>query len=168
MKIIGCILLFISCSLMGYFKAISYKTRVNELENIIEIIKLIEIEITYRKESLKKVFRRVSRSKKCWFSKVLEGCEKQLDSEISFENAWKHSIKCQENCPLNDCDLEVLHDLSLAIGRSDTAGQISAIEPIIIRLNCNLEMAKANNLKLGKMYKGLGIASGATLAILLL
>lgn len=168
MKIIGCVLLFFSCCLIGYLKAFSYKSRVKELENIIEVIKLIEIEITFRKENIKKVFKRVSGVKKCWFSNVLAECEKKLDENETFENAWRNSINNQENCTLKNSDIEILNDLAAAIGRSDAAGQSKMIAPILIRLNGNLEAAKSSYRTQGKMYKGIGVASGATLMILLL
>ncbi len=168
MKIAGCILLFFGCCLMGYMKAFTYKSRVKELENVIEIIKLIEVEITYRKESIKKVFKRVSGVKNSWFSNVLGECEKNLEDNESFDKAWKNSIKNQDKCPLNSSDIEILNDLAAAIGRSDAEGQSKMIVPVVIRLNRNLESAKSSYRNQGKMYKGIGVASGATLMILLL
>ena len=168
MKIIGCIFIFLGCTLMGYMKANSYKKRVVELENIIELIKLLEIEIIYRKENLKKAFIKVSNAKECWFSNVLKDCGQQLSLERPFENSWKNSIKTTADCPLVENDLTILNDLASTIGRTDALGQIKAIEPTKLRLNHNLESAKANYIRQGKMYKGLGLACGATFVILLI
>lgn len=168
MKFLGCILVFVGCTLMGYMKANSYKSRVIELENIIELIKLIEIEITYKKETLKKAFKSVARTKVCWFSNVLSECEKQLDLEKSFDNAWENSINVNDNYPITQSDLTILYDLASVLGKSDAIGQSKVIEPVVFRLKKNLEHAKANYASQGKMYRGLGIACGTTLVILLL
>lgn len=168
MKVAGCIILFIACCLMGYMKAFTYISRVRELEDIIELIKLLEVEITFRKENLKAAFQRVSKVKKCWFSGVLSKCEEYMHAEKPLNESWILAIGNMKNCPLNNSDLEILNDISIVIGRSDSEGQSKMLQPTIIRLNRNLESARICSCNQGKMYKGIGIASGATLAILLL
>ena len=168
-KLLGCILLTISCSLMGCLKANSYKERSRELECIMEIIKLIDMYITYKKEPLSKTFHKVSECKKCWFSNILDDCTKHINNNNDLENAWKHAIKQHiDKCPLTDEDISIIEDMILGLGKSDLDGQRRILEPILLRLEYNYKAASAKEKSLGKMYRTLGVAAGIVTTIIII
>lgn len=154
---------------MGFIKSFSYKSRRVELENTLELIRLLNLEISYRKDSLKKTFQRVAAQKQCWFSKVLEDCSEYLSFQEPLKTAWQNSLnKNMDSCPLLPKDIEILKDVSMGLGRSDTQGQKKIIEPAVLRLEAGIKEAARAEMKMGKMYRSLGVAAGVAIAVILI
>lgn len=169
LKLMGCIVLIACCCMLGYFKASSLRCRCQELENIIELIKLIELEITYKKDPLAKSFNKISSVKPCWFSNVLADCGSKLNGSSSLEFAWERAVNDHRSeAPIKEKDIGVLNDLFMGIGKTDTEGQQKLLEPAIHRMKTNLKDAYLQEQKLGKMYIALGTAAGAVTVILLI
>lgn len=169
LKLAGCMLIFAGCTLLGFIKAASYKERRRELEEILELIRLLELEISYRKDSLYKAFYKTGSLKDCWFSHVLTCCSNNLQQQNSMYCSWETAIADNiKNCPLQRKDIDILNDISLGLGKSDTAGQKKLIEPAIIRLEAALAESKEQEIKQGKMYKALGTSAGIAIAVILI
>lgn len=168
-KITGCILVFISCTTIGFLKSISYKERTAELQNIIEILKLMNMEIIYKREPLVKTFRCVAALKQCWFSEVLQCCSSRLAEQCPLHETWQEVMDEKKiKCPLHDRDINVLNDMVLGLGRSDAAGQQKVLEAALLRLRGCLEEAEEQEQKQGKMYCSLGAAAGVIAAVVLI
>lgn len=168
-KLMGCLVLMGCCGLLGYIKASAYRNRCMELENTIELIKLMDMELAYKKDPLAKSFNKISGVKKSWFSSVLKACSTNLHNNYTLENAWKDAINEYRNkAPLKDKDINILNDFFIGIGKTDAEGQRKIFEPAIYRLKSNLKDAYDQEHKLGKMYIALGTAAGAVAVILLI
>ena len=168
-KLASCTLLFISCCLMGFLKASAYKARSRELESILELMRLIELEISYKKEPLAKTFQKAAMLKPCWFSEVLQSSSNALSRQRPLQESWQEAITMhQGQSPLQQQDMEILKDLALGLGKSDTAGQIRIMKPAAIRLTEQLEAAREQERKQGRMYRGLGISAGVVIVIMIL
>ena len=168
-KIIAGILLFFSCTALGFSKASTYKARRLELENTLELIRLLHLDIAYRKDALAKVFQRTGLQKSCWFAQVLQECAEGLAAQRPLGNAWREALQRNElDCPLLPEDTEILTDLFLGLGRSDTSGQKRILEPAVYRLEQQIHKAQEQEWKMGKLYRSLGLAAGVVAAILVL
>lgn len=168
-KLVVCITIVVCCCLLGYIKAASYKGRCIELQNVLEMIKLLHIEMTYRKDSLAKSFKRISETKNCWFSDVLDECSNNLMCGYSLSDSWRTSVNGLRNkSPLNNKDIEILDDIVVGLGKSDSEGQKKIFEPAEMRLQTNLKNALIQEQKLGRMYISLGTAAGVIAVILLI
>ncbi len=169
LKMAGCVMVFVGCLFMGYFKALSFRGRCIELENILEILKLMELEITYRKEPLAKMFRKVSESRKCWFTNVLVTCSDMMEIKYSLRDSWTTALnEWQAGCPLEKEDVDILRDMVSGLGRSDSRSQSRIFTPAALRLEANLKKAAEREEKLGRMYKALGTAAGIVIVILII
>lgn len=154
--------------MLGMIKASSFKSRRKELENIIEVLQLMDIEITYRREPLFKTFCKTSSDRSCWFAKALDICGKELKNRKSLKEAWRIStMSLNEECPLDDDDKSILADLISALGKSDTEGQKKLLESTVSKLKINLNKASVIEHNQGKMYTALGTAAGIITVILL-
>lgn len=166
-KFIICIFIISGCSAAGLIKASAFGARTKELENILEVIKLLQIEIGYRKEPLQKIFSKLYSIKSCWFTEVLNVCSINLTNTTNLNEAWHNALNCKMNvCPLEKEDIVILEDLSLGLGKSDTEGQLNLIKPAIERLDGSLKDSQDKEIKLGRMYRGLGISMGIVIVIL--
>lgn len=169
LKIIGCILILISSYCLGVFKAQTYKVRTAELESILELLNLLELEITYKKEPLMKTFHKVANCKDCWFSTVLEHCSEEMVQQNPMMDAWQNAIAMhQRETPLEQQDIEILQDLALSLGKSDIQSQRRMLEPARIRLNERLAQAKELERRQGRMYRGLGLSAGVVIVIMII
>lgn len=168
-KLISCMLL-ISCSCMvGVLRAASFRTRRKELEKIIEILRLLDIEITYKKEPLAKSFYKISGNNSCWFTDILIKCSEMTLENNSIKEAWEAAkFQCGTNKPILDDDISILDDLFMGLGKSDTEGQHRLFEPTIKRLNEQQKEAYSAEQRSGKMYVALSTAAGIMISILLL
>ena len=80
-KVIAGILLFFGCTALGFSKASGYKNRRVELEDTLELIRLLHLDISYRKDALAKTFQRAALQKSCWFADVLQECAEGLTAQ---------------------------------------------------------------------------------------
>lgn len=168
-KIIGCILIFTGSTCIGLIKSSSYKARRTELENTIELLRMLQMDITYRKDSLQKTFTKTADLKECWFSELIRNCGSLLQQNMTIEAAWQKSIESKMAvCPLYHSDLEILNDMSIGLGKSDASGQKNVFEPALLRLTSALQEATDQEKKQGRMYRSIGIAAGLVIVILLL
>lgn len=168
-KIVGCILVFAGSTCVGVIKASSYKARRIELENTIELLRILQMDIIYRKDSLYKTFMKTAALKDCWFAGVLRSCSNMLREHMTIDDAWQTSIdRSMAMCPLYHDDLEILKDIAMGIGKSDANGQANIFEPALLRLASAYSEAAEQEKKQGRMYRSLGAAAGLVTVILLL
>ena len=169
LKIAGCILIFAGCTSLGFIKSSGYAARRRELENALELIRLLAVEITYRQDHLAKTFMKVSKLKRCWFSDVLRSCSLCMKEQRPLADSWEAALsENAKNCPLHERDTAVLRDIAAGLGRSDAKGQQDIIKPAVIRLETCLADAGEQEKKQGRMYRGLGMAAGAVIAVMLI
>jgi stage III sporulation protein AB len=69
-------------------------------------------------------------------------------------------------CPLKKEDIEILEDIALGLGKSDSQSQINIINPATERIKAKLKESTEKEAKLGKMYKSLGFAAGIIIVIM--
>lgn len=102
LKIAGCILIFAGCTSLGFIKSSGYAARRRELENALELIRLLAVEITYRQDHLAKTFMKVSELKRCWFSDVLHSCSLCMKEQRPLADSWEAALsENAKNCPLH-------------------------------------------------------------------
>ena len=100
-KVIAGILLFFGCTALGFSKASGYKNRRVELEDTLELIRLLHLDISYRKDALAKTFQRAALQKSCWFADVLQECAEGLTAQKTLGKTWQDALyKEKEGCPL--------------------------------------------------------------------
>lgn len=166
-KLIICIVIISGCSAAGFIKADEFKARTKELENILEVFKLLQIEINYRKEPLQPMFKKLYLQKVCWFTDVLNECSLNLLKGYDLKQSWNCALQYKMNlCPLKKEDIEILEDIALGLGKSDSQSQINIINPATERIKTKLKEATEKEAKLGKMYKSLGFAAGIIIVIM--
>lgn len=169
LKLAGNIIIFMCCTALGFLKAVSYKDRRKEIESIIELLELMKIEISYRKDPLPKTLRRVAESKSCWFSDVMNECAELIDMQKPLIDSWEIAVSNNMNkCPLTKEDLLVIRDIPMGLGRSDSDNQEKVLKPIGIRLRERYDLSLEIEKKQGRMFRSMGIATGAVIVIILI
>ncbi len=166
------VLAFLICSALGYIKAYDYTCRVNNLKSFIFVLKYLEDEIIYRKSTLPDAITTISQHKASNAAKFfLEQVAYNMNKDTEFLDlyeVWKDSVtSLKSKTYMEDKDIEVILELGKSLGNSDTIGQQLLFTRIGKMLNDFLQEAQEMSATKGKMYKGLGIAAGLILVILL-
>ena len=170
-KIIVYIIIFLSCSLCGYLVSLKYSLRVERLSALTESLRILNSEITYRRDPLPETLERISRykdnSSSAFFRRLTEIVRE--NKTFLFMDSWKAAVDdCYQNSPLKPCDIEIINDIGIELGKSDVEGQNNMFLRIFKRLEeCTLDAVHERNTK-GKMYKTMGITIGIAIVIILI
>gem|GEM_PF-1382150 len=165
-------LIFVICCAIGYYHAHDYRCRVVNLQSFLNGLKNLEDEILYRKTPLPEAMKVISEEKanhaaKELFSKVSEDLIGK--SNCSFIESWiKYTEELGESCSFTTEDIYTINELGKGLGGTDVHGQSTVIRRVYKQIEKQLEEAVEENNSKGKMYKGLGIAIGLTLVIILI
>ena len=109
LRITGCAVIFLCCTSLGMIKSLTFRERRKELENTLELIRLLEMEISYRKETLYKAFERTSHLKECWMSDVFASCAGYLRKQDTLKDAWDSAMTLHmRSCPLGRTETDVI------------------------------------------------------------
>ncbi|MDO4745026.1 MAG: stage III sporulation protein AB [Bacillota bacterium] len=165
-KVFICVMVF-SCSyFIGHIKASVFKSRRIEIENTIELIKLLEIELTYRRDTLVRTLEKVSELKQGWTSCLFKEISIYMQRMQSLDKAWETTLAgMSSTCPLNKEDIAVLNDVFAGLGKSDIDSQKKLFKPALLRLTSNYETALKQEEKYSRLYKTMGSAVGAVMVI---
>lgn len=165
-------LIFLICSAIGYFLAYDYQCRVTNLQSFLDGLKNLEDEILYRKTPLPEALKIVSIDKaesgaKNLFSAVSQELEGK--NSHNFIEVWSDIVgKLGSDCALIEADTHILKELGRGLGGTDIYGQSAVLQRACKQLEVQLVEAVAEKDTKGKMYKGLGIAIGLTIVIILI
>lgn len=165
MKLVGAVFIFLSCLMIGVSEADRLKKRAIYLKNVQTVLNLLETEISFGKNHLKRIFENIEKSADCrgLFIETAENIEKS-----GIKKSWNKALldKKDELC-LKNSDLEVLMTFGSQLGMTDTENQIKNIRYIRELLNKNAQEAEGVYNRLGRFYRSGGIMAGLLLILLL-
>ncbi|KOA20948.1 stage III sporulation protein SpoAB [Clostridium homopropionicum DSM 5847] len=171
LKILGCALVLIGSTLMGFILGENLKKRFQQLKEIEQALYQLKSEIIYTHSTLPEIFENVSSKSNKPINKLFKDI-----SELLYENkvenvfqAFTKALDMNKNIlNLKEADNEILLDLSKSLGQSDIEGQNNIISLTINKLENQLEGAEEvmkNNIK---MYRYMGFSFGAIVVIMII
>lgn len=166
LKVIGVILVIISCGGMGFKIAANYRREEKTLHQLVNILDYIECELKYRLTPLPDLCRKVAVEYNNIvgdvFSKLAVEMDKQISSDIS--DCLNAVLSTTESVP--PITKEELILLGRNIGKFDLDGQLKGLEAVKQDCKRNLNSLSFNRENRLKSYQTLGLCAGAALAIL--
>ncbi len=171
LKILGSLIIIISCSLIGYIYGNTFSKRVKNLIYLRNCIQLLETEIMYSSspipEALENVFKKGNKEISFIFKEIKEHLlsDRSRGIDESFQvicNKYKTHLNFTFE------DIEVITSLSKNLGKSDRLHQQKFFKLVITQLEGQQIDAEEKKKKNEKMYKSLGLLSGIALVILLI
>lgn len=171
LKVIGCILVLMGSSLIGFSYGENLKRRFFQLKEVEQALYQLQSEIVYTHSALPEVFFNVSY--KC--SKPINKLFLEV-SNLLYENkvdsvyeAFKEAFKSNKSfLSLKQFDIDILMDLSKTLGESDIEGQKNIIALTLNNIKTQLDNAEETMRKNIKMYRYLGFSFGAIVVIMIL
>ncbi len=170
MKVFFLLIIVLLSSLIGYLYGEGFRNRLSQLRELKRALIDFENDIVYTYTPLPESIENIALKAK---SPI-----KELFNEISFklknnevENvymAFKESInEHKKEMNLRNKDFEILLDLSKSLGETNVEGQIKIFNLAKEKLDIELEIAEDECNKNTKVYRYLGVAVGAMIAIFL-
>lgn len=171
LKITAVIIIFLSCTYIGFYYGESFKKRSRQLNSILKSVLFLNNEVMYTNTPLPEALKYISLKVESPVNYVLSNVsDKLLKSESTsvYEAFEKEYKKNKSEFYLQDEDKRIVKDFLKSLGESGVYGQDKLFNLTIenMKLNCKSaeELAKKNI----KMYRVLGICIGAMISIFLI
>lgn len=170
-KLIGCVIIVISSSMLGIAYGSKFKDRYYNLILLHNCIQILETEIIYAANPLPEALTNVYHKGNKKISYIFEDIRKYLISDKnnnvldSFINVLH---KYKKDICINNEDIEVLLSLGRVLGTSDRIDQEKHIKTVLVQLKSREKEAELLMGKNEKLYKSLGVLSGLALSIILI
>lgn len=168
MRIIFSILALSVCIYAGHVKSKTLSLRTVILEGLLEDIRTFKDVMELSPLPFSKIVEDLSRKGN---SKIWEAFGGKISPEKLISEAWCECV--QESrmniiSQLDENDIKALLDLGSVLSLGDRQGQCESCGIILRRLEKNLESAKKERDKKGRMYSSMGVLCGLAFALLII
>jgi len=170
-KIVGSLVVILSCSFLGFILSRDCSRRPQQLRELQTQLQMFENQISYLSDVLIEAFERVSRVGNSETGLIFGKAAEILrdNGAQSAENAWEQAVRqCMRRTALNREDEEVLVGFGKMLGSTELDGQIKNIRLTMEALRMQEKKAEESRNKNETMYKSLGILGGIAVVIVLL
>jgi stage III sporulation protein AB len=163
MKILGMVLILVSCSGLGLIYSTRLKRRVDDFITYKKALILLKSEINYSVTPLPEAFENVGKKIDGYIGEYFTVISKELKNKITgdINKVFKeHALKILQDTCLNKSDIENIVSFSSNLGILDKESQINNIKLQIEVVNEEIENARVDEGKNGKLFKVLGVLGG--------
>lgn len=165
LKIFGAIAIVIATSLIGIMSSDKLKQRVKEINLINYMLEEISILIRYKAMTVYEIVENLKGNPVFNQLTFLNNIEFNL--QMPFKIAWESNIDSMQSA-LKQSDLKMLKSFGATLGTSDIDGQLSTIAVFKENFSQLEKEAITNYEKKSKLYRSLGVLSGAFISIMLI
>ncbi len=168
LKIIGSLIVLVSCSLLGFSHAKTYAKRPGELKTLQSLLQIFENEISFLSNVLEEAFFKVNKSTDSSVAVFFGAAISNMKDGLCADEAWTKAVKDNiSKTNLNSEDENIIISFGKMLGSSDLEGQIKNIRLTINQLKIQEQKAEELKVKNESMYKNLGVLGGLAIIILL-
>lgn len=155
------------CTIIGNNYSKKYSIRVQELEEMKNILNVFKAKIRFTAQGIGEIFEQIYQDNQDNIGKIFYDASKLMENENS-QKAWQMAVNnAKESTMLKNDDIIAILSLGKMLGNTDVEGQISQIELCINLVQEQINQAMEEKKKNAKLYKTLGMAAGLVLAIIL-
>jgi stage III sporulation protein AB len=170
-KIIGSIIVILSCSFLGFVLSGDCSKRPRQLRELQSLLQMFENQISYLSDIITEAFERIGRVGRndmgIFFTRTVE-ILKERDAQSASE-AWEKAVRqCIRTTALNKEDEEIMLSFGKLLGNTDIEGQIKNIRLAVGQLALQEKKAEESRKKNENMYRSLGMLGGLAVVIVLL
>jgi len=168
LKIIGAVLVVVSCGGFGFSIAANHRRSERSLRQLIAALDYMECELQYNLTPLPELCRQTSKEADGIIKTVFLSLAVELESQVSPDvgKCMESSLKSCRDIPRTT--EECLQMLGQTLGRFDLQGQLRGLETVRVWCRQRLGEMEANRDVRLRSYQTLGLCAGAALAILLI
>ncbi len=167
-KILGVILVIVSCGSVGFRIAANHRKEERSLHNLVGILDYMECELRYRLTPLPHLCRCVAAKFPLipgdFFSVLAAEMELQLSPDM--EECVTRALRAQNSLP--PITKRTIDFFGKTVGRFDLEGQLKGLDAVRSECKRNLEILTRDRDSRLRSYQTLGLCAGASIAILLI
>ena len=168
-RIIGGVLVCLSCGLIGLYMGSKAGARVQKLLEFKRTLLMLKSEIEFAIYTLPQAFNNISGRTVPPFSTFYAQIGHEVaNKEMSLDTAWTAGLKNLSTTQLIREDFEMMDGLGKALGNMDVQIQLRAIDMTVNIIENTVVGLNAENAKKAGMYRGLGILGGLLITVILL
>ncbi len=169
-KFFGIVLLIIITASLGNYFSLQLKRKTDELKAMIIMVDEISFLIRSKNADVYEIAEKLSLNNKIASELAfITSVKNKFNScEDSFSKIWKEQVNCYKETALSTDEKNMLLEIGENIGKSDADGQISFLMAEKSELERILCLSKEESAKKAKVYRSLGVLSGAFIALLLI
>lgn len=167
MKIVGAVFLFAFFTLIGMMRAGKERDKLRECEAFLALFEYVKGQIEYFLTPTKEIYRNFSNAvlEKKGFLPLLRSHE----NDAVYCDIWRVSFEaCKRNFSLSREQSYIIIGFGESIGKSSAALQSTSFDYYIEMMEKEIAKQRAECEKNVKLYRTLGLASGALAAILVI
>jgi stage III sporulation protein AB len=170
MKWIGALLFISATTWLGFEWSNRLTKRPKHIRQLINALQVLEAEILYSQLALQDAFASIAKQIPAPCSAFFNSLkERMLESYIDFEITWVESVRLYiEQSSLGTNEEEILLQFGRTLGQHDFDQQQKHIQLTIKHLERELQDAREDQEKYGKMAKNLGFLTGLFIVLLLI
>ncbi|GAA4709890.1 stage III sporulation protein SpoIIIAB [Brevibacillus fulvus] len=169
-KLIGCILVLFSASMVGWQLGRRYANRSSQLRALLLALQMLETEIVFGLTPLNRAFVKIGQRVPREIGNLFQTAAELLQTarELSTQACLQAAIdKHWPQTALRKDERDVLSSLAFVLGSSDVEDQQKHLRLAITHLHALEEEARVEQGKYEKMYKSLGFLGGLLVVILM-
>lgn len=166
LKIVGAILIIISCGGVGFQTASNYRRDENALEQLVGILDFMHCQLQYRLTPLPTLCKQVAADFKNAPGRIFEALALEMEAQTSANIGNCMETIMAKRRPFPEKTRDQMIQLGNTLGRFDLDGQLKGLESVkqdSIRI---LEELRRNRDTRLRSYQTLGLCAGAALVIL--
>lgn len=170
-KVVGCILIILSSTLMGFYCSNELKARINDIKELRKLIVLLRGDIRYANtplpEAICAIARRHEGSFKEFFTRVSERLSE--NSGNTFSQVWKEAVDLELlKTSLNKKDKSLLIQFGENLGYLDKEMQMNTLELFLAQIEDEINDLSKTVKEKSYLYSTLGIMAGIFISIILI
>lgn len=165
LKVIGGVLIVLSCTAGGFFFASALRLRQEFLKDFLSFLHALKIRLRYSSSDIRTLIPQCSESKllQPMVSKI-----QKVSENKAFYTLWKEWISSiPKSMGLLSADKKALAEFGSELGMTDVQGQLSHIDLYVSVFEKHLANARENLNQKSKLYKSLGFFLGTSIALMI-
>lgn len=170
-KIVGCIMVIVSSTAMGFFFSNELKCRIEDLKELRKLIVLLRGDIRYANTPLPEAISAIARRQNRNFEEFLTGIYTRLNelSGLTFAEVWKDAVENKlKNTSLSKMDKTNLAHFGENMGYLDKDMQMNTLDLYISQLEVEIEELSKSVKEKSYLCNGLGVMAGIFISIIML
>lgn len=171
MRIIICFAIFLGCGYIGISFSEKFKKRERQIENMQVVLKRLEFGISFMDLSLAEAMKKASDRQNNTVEKLMYYISERLKNEISkpMEEIWLDAFEYYKDFLFFYTeDKEIILNLAENLGKGDLKTETDNINFVYSKLELKHKEALEKTAENEKLYRTIGFAAGAFIAIILL
>ena len=170
LKLAGTVLVVAAFSCAGLMASQRMKERILILRQLSVMVDAIALRIRWEGASLNEIASELkddpSLDRLSFLSDLADNASHSVHP-IPFDVVWREAVSSWSSPPLTSSDMRMLNNMSDGLGTSDTDGQLSWQQRSRAELAYASEQAEEEYRRKAKLYRALGVISGAFAAVVL-